>query len=80
MSYQTIIDMSLFKALTGGDVISCEYKNKDIFSFLYKGVLWFNCNKLPLFGGDKGDWVYDRMLLIHCGKSIPENERDPRAF
>lgn len=80
MSYQKVTDMSIFKALTGGDQIMYEFKGKTPFFGLHKGVLWFNCNKLPLFGGDKGDWVYERVLLIHCGKTIPEEERDPHLF
>lgn len=80
MSYQRISDMSLFKALSGGDKIMFEFKSKNSFPALFKGALWFNCNELPLFGGDKGEWVYERILPINCGKAVPENERDPHLF
>lgn len=80
MSYQRVTDMSTFKSITGGDQIMYEFKGRTPFFGTHKGVLWFNCNKLPLFGGDKGDWVYERILPIYCGKTIPESERDPFLF
>lgn len=80
MSYQRIEDMSIFKQLTGGDSIEIEFKNKNPFNFLYKGFLWFNCNKLPLFGGDTGKWVYERIMPVYCNNVIPRNEQDPRLF
>lgn len=80
MSYQRIEDMSLFKQLTGGDTIRMEFKNKASFTFLYKGFLWFNCNKLPLFGGDTGKWVYDRIMPVYCNNVIPKEEQDPMLF
>lgn len=80
MSYQRIEDMSIFKQLTGGDSIEIEFKNKNSFNFLYKGFLWFNCNKLPLFGGDTGKWVYDRIMPVYCNNVIPKNEQDPYLF
>lgn len=80
MSYQRVADMSTFKSLTGGDQIMFEFKGRTPFFGTHKGVLWFNCNEMPLFGGDKGDWVYERILPIYCGKPVPENERDPHLF
>ena len=80
MSYQRIEDMSLFKQLTGGDTIRMEFKNKASFTFLYKGFLWFNCNKLPLFGGDTGKWVYDRIMPVYCNNVIPKEQQDPYLF
>lgn len=80
MSYQRVGDMSIFKQLTGGDKIEIEFKNKDSFTFTYKGFLWFNCNKLPKFGGDTGKWVYDRIMPVYCNNVIPPEERDPELF
>lgn len=80
MSYQRIEDMSLFKQLTGGDTIRMEFKNKSSFTFLFKGFLWFNCNKLPLFGGDTGKWVYDRIMPVYCNNVIPKKDQDPYLF
>lgn len=80
MSYQRIEDMSIFKQLTGGDSIEIEFKNKNPFNFLYKGFLWFNCNKLPLFGGDTGKWVYERIMPVYCNNVIPKEKQDPYLF
>ena len=80
MSFQRIADMSIFKQITGGDKIKVEFKNKTSFSYLYKGFLWFNCNKMPLFGGDDGKWVYDRIMPVHCKNVIPDDKKDPNLF
>ena len=80
MSFQRITDMSIYKQVTGGDKITVEFKHKGSFPYEYKGFLWFNCNKLPLFGGDDGKWVYDRMLIIYCKNVIPNEKKDPEIF
>ena len=33
-------------------------------------------NKLPKFGGDRGDWVYDRINIVECNNVIPKEKRD----
>lgn len=70
-------ELNKFKQATGGDPIRVEAKGKQQFTIRYKGFLLFGCNQLPLFGGDRGQWVYNRMLLINCGPSVTEDERDP---
>lgn len=80
MSFQRITDMSIFKQVTGGDKITIEFKHKGSFPYQYKGFLWFNCNRLPMFGGDDGKWVYDRMLIVYCKNVIPEEKKDPEIF
>lgn len=68
--------ISNFKLISSGDTVTAEYKYEPSFTFNFKGIYILATNKLPTFTGDKGDWVYDRMLLIQCGDTIPENERD----
>lgn len=80
MSYQRIEDMSIFKQLTGGDAIEIDFKFKNSFNFLFKGFLWFNCNKLPRFGGDTGKWVYERIMPVFCNNVIPKEKQDPTLF
>ena len=70
-------ELAMFKQLTGGDRISGEFKGKDAFPFRYHGLLWVGMNEAPLFGGDKGEWVYERMLLFPCANPVPEEQRDP---
>jgi len=76
MTYQKVEDMSIFKQLTGGDSIEIEFKNKTPFSYIFKGFLWFNANKMPRFGGDHGKWVYDRVMIIEAKNPISPNEQD----
>ena len=72
MSYMRINELTNFKKLTGGDIIAAEFKSKPLFSFTFKGLFWFCANEMPLFGGDKEKWVYNRMCIIKpTGKVYP---------
>ncbi len=75
MSYVTIKELKTFKKIVGGDTIQAEFKGKNGFSFIFKGIVWFCCNKLPKFGGDKGDWVYDRIIPFECNNVIPKDKQ-----
>lgn len=72
----SVAQLETFKNITGGDVIPVERKSKDPFEYQYRGLVWFGCNAMPRFGGDRGDWVYERMLIIKCDNVIPEQQRD----
>ncbi|MBR1739145.1 MAG: hypothetical protein IJ737_02540 [Ruminococcus sp.] len=76
MSFISIEELEVFKSATGGDQINMEFKNKNSYPYYYKGLLWFCTNGLPRFGGDHGDWVYNRMLLVNVNNVIPPEERD----
>lgn len=75
MSNVRVKEQKIFKQLTGGDSIQAENKGEKSFTFRYKGLLWFLANQLPLFGGDKGQHVYDRWIVIHCMNSIPPEKQ-----
>ena len=75
MSFLTVKELKTFKKIVGGDDIPAEYKGLNKFDFIFKGVAWFCCNKLPKFGGDKGDWVYNRIVILNCNNVIPEENR-----
>lgn len=77
MSYQTISEIAVLKQVTGGDNVDIEFKFGGHLNYKYKGFAWFNCNKLPYFSGDRGDWVYERMMPIVCNNVIPKEKRDP---
>ena len=77
IKFMKMAELAAFKQITGGDPIDLESKGKNSFSYRYKGLLLFGCNQAPLFGGDRGQWVYDRMLFINCGSPIPKEEQDP---
>ena len=76
MGYITIPALTVFKQATGGDSIYMERKFKNGFSYTFNGFMWFCCNALPKFGGDKEDWVYNRILIIECNNVIPVEKQD----
>lgn len=80
MSYVSVNELKVFKQITGGDNIFAEFKNKPAFEFVYKGLLWYCTNKLPKFGGDRGDWVYDRIITLRCDNVIPPEKQDKRLL
>lgn len=76
MSFVGVKELKIFKNVTGGDDILLEFKGKNSFPFKYKGLLWFCTNELPSFGGDRGEWVYDRIIPLECKNVIPKNKQD----
>jgi P4 family phage/plasmid primase-like protien len=71
------INSDLFKMLTGGDMFTAERKGIQSFEAKFYGVMQFSCNDMPRFGDDKGDHLYERLLILHCRNVIDEAERDP---
>ncbi len=80
MSYVSVNELKIFKQITGGDSIFAEFKGKNSFEFVYKGLLWFCTNRLPKFGGDRGNWVYDRIITLRCDNVIPPEKQDKRLL
>ena len=76
MKFSKVSEIDKIKELTGGDSINAEFKNKDAFTFKYRGLLMFVTNELPIFNGDFGDHVYERFMIIPCNNIIPEDKRD----
>lgn len=76
MSGLKIGNLEKFKQITGGDYICDSYKNEGLIDFRFNGLVWMLGNRMPVFGGDKGDHVYDRMIIIECNNVIPEEKRD----
>ena len=77
-SFMTVSELKMFKNATGGDSISLEFKGDDIMKYTYTGLFWYCMNELPAFGGDKGQWVYDRIVAFDCNNVIPQHKRDPK--
>lgn len=75
MSFMTVKELKTFKKIVGGDTIYAEFKGKNGFDFQYKGIVWFCCNELPRFGGDKGEWVYNRIIPVQCNTVIEEEKQ-----
>lgn len=76
MSFMSVDELKTFKKITGGDSLFAEFKGQQGFEFTYSGMLWFCMNRLPKFGGDDGQWVYDRILPIECVNVIPKDKQD----
>lgn len=76
MSFMTVKELKTFKSITGGDSVTVEFKGRDSFQYVYKGLVWFCTNQLPKFGGDRGDHVYDRIICIRCSNVIPPEQQD----
>jgi len=76
MSFLTVGELRIFKQCTGGDSIFAEFKGQNGFEFIYKGLFWFCMNRLPKFGGDNGQWVYDRIMQVSCNNVIPKDKQD----
>lgn len=78
MSFMSVDELKTFKKLTGGDSIFAEFKGQQPFEYTYSGLLWFCMNRLPKFGGDDGEWVYDRIMVVDCKNPIPKDKQDKR--
>ena len=76
MSFMKAKEIKNFKMITGGDPVSFERKGVDRIDAIYRGVVLFCTNQMPLFGGDKGDHVYDRMIPVPCHNVIPPKKQD----
>jgi P4 family phage/plasmid primase-like protien len=77
LSYMKVEENAIFKNLTGGDAIAVEFKNKEPFDFKFKGFLLYGMNELPRFGGDKGEHVYNRIIIVKCENVVPKDVLDP---
>lgn len=71
MSFLTVDELKTFKKMTGVDSLFAEFKGQQSFEYTYGGLLWFCMNRLPKSGGDGGQWIYDRILVVNCPNVIP---------
>jgi len=76
MSFLSVDELKTFKKITGGDSLFAEFKGQQGFEYTYNGLLWFCMNRLPKFGGDDGQWVYDRIMVVECKNVIPKDKQD----
>ena len=80
MSFLSVDELKTFKKITGGDSLYAEFKGQQAFEFTYNGLLWFCMNRLPKFGGDDGQWVYDRIMVVNCPNVIPKARQDKQLL
>ena len=53
MKFARLSEIDKIKELTGNDFVNMEAKYQNSFTAKFKGLLWFNCNRLPSFSGDR---------------------------
>ena len=80
MSFLSVDELKTFKKITGGDSLYAEFKGQQAFEFTYNGLLWFCMNRLPKFGGDNGEWVYNRIMVVKCPNVIPKEKQDKQLL
>lgn len=80
MSFLSVDELKTFKKITGGDSLFAEFKGQQGFTYTYNGLLWFCMNRLPKFGGDDGQWVYDRIMVVECRNVIPKDKQDKQLL
>ena len=73
-------EVNTFKQITGGGTLDAEEKNKQPYFFVYQGMYMLAANSLPLFSGDKGEHVYNRIIPIDCGAPVPIEQRDKKLL
>lgn len=80
MKVASLAEIDIIKELTGGDYVNLEAKYQNSFTTKFNGLMWFNCNDLPAFSGDKGSHVYERFIILSCDNVIPTEQRDPELL
>lgn len=80
MSFLSVDELKTFKKVTGGDSLFAEFKGQQGFQYTYNGLLWFCMNRLPKFGGDDGQWVYNRIMVVNCPNVIPRHRQDKQLL
>jgi phage/plasmid-associated DNA primase len=66
--------------VVGGDDVLMEKKYAEPINAGFTGVVWFTMNEAPAFGGDRGKHVFERLMMIRCGKPVPPERQDKRLL
>jgi putative DNA primase/helicase len=65
------------KAITSGELITAEHKNKPPFDFSPFATCWFGTNHMP-HTRDFSDALFRRALILTFNRVFAEHERDPK--
>jgi putative DNA primase/helicase len=77
LSNRTIDEVGMFKRLTDGeDLITAEYKGKDVFHFQNKARLLYSCNALPRITEGADEALYRRMCILNFNEPLEEEKRN----
>lgn len=77
---QQRINTALLKKLSGGGTIKARKMRQDNVTFKAEHTLWLVSNDRPNFGLDESTGLWDRILFIETGPTIPTNERKADAW
>lgn len=72
-NYSTLTKTNMLKQLSGGDLVSCEFKRKDAFDFHNTAKIIIATNSLP-DTTDRTDGFYRRWLLVEFKNRFPEGK------
>lgn len=72
-NFNTLQNTSQLKMLSGGDMISGEFKRKDPFEFVNTAKIVISSNSLPVTM-DRTDGFYRRWLIIDFNNKFPEGK------
>jgi len=72
-NYSTLTKTNMLKQLSGGDLVSCEFKRKDAFDFYNTAKIIIATNSLP-DTTDRTDGFYRRWLLIEFKNRFREGK------
>ena len=75
-SSESVENSSVFKQLTGGDLVAAEFKGIQGFDYVFKGMIVIACNQLPTFRDDNGDHIMERLMFLNCRNVIKPEKRD----
>jgi putative DNA primase/helicase len=72
-----IKETGILKQLSGGDMISAEFKNENSFSFRNQAKLLYGCNNLPkIKNADEASAFFSRLIIIPFEYSVPPEEQN----
>ncbi|WP_135611011.1 phage/plasmid primase, P4 family [Methanococcoides sp. AM1] len=72
-NFNTLSRTNMLKQLSGGDIISCEFKGKDSFDFVNTAKIIIATNALPATT-DRTRGFYRRWLIVEFNNSFPEGK------
>ncbi len=77
MSDETLKDVSMFKKVVGGDIVSANPKFKETFQYLPDAKQIYGCNKLPYLKNtvDDDEAFWNRLILVEFSKAIQNIDR-----
>lgn len=70
------LDPTVIKSITGLDTITSRHLYGSYFEFRPRLTLHLQCNDLPRVD-DQDDAIWNRLVVIPCGPTLPEAQRDP---